>query len=1011
MKKEGKFYFRNFLLIFFLVVFTTAFSNATDLTDCGTLSSADTVYNLLNDVNSTGTCFTITASNVTLDLNGYSIIYGNQSSATSYYGVYSNQYYTIVKNGSINRGSSAAVTNTRYGIYFLNNRYNLVDNITMLDNYHGIYSSNSNYTNITNVYVNNSGFSEYGYGIFFSSGAYNQVNNATSNYNYRGIYFYKTILSNVSNVVSNYNSDNGVEFNQASYCRVVNASLDYNTAEGLWDGGAAGRNVFINISAKYNFDGISMGVYSTLENSTAFYNDNYGISVASYEYNFTAKNNNASGNGYYDYEIPVVFFTTSPSNSTFTPSNIMNFSKKVYYNVSASNYEFNSVNSPDAGVVYCFLCNNVTYKDLSLSGEDGLALISSNNSQVQNVTVSNSIWGIVAGTGKNNTFNLINSYLNDYGIRLHYDPNDTITNSTFYSNRNYSVYLSGAGNFTLANSSISSTLGYGIYNLNSANAWLYNNFLNNTINYEHFSLIAITLNTTLTSRTNIMGRLYTGGNFWGYPNGTGFSDTCTDADKNGICDSAYNSSGYYDYLPLYIADTSGPVMAIPFYTNGTLKNISETLDLNVSVEDILSNVSSCFININGTNLSTTYSNGWCNLSSISLTGASGGNTTIKVYANDSLNNWGLNDSYIVTIDSGGPTISANSPTNTTYSTSSITFNISSIDDSGIVSSCNYSFDNELNLSLTYSGGYWIETVSSLSEQQHNVTFYCWDSFGKIGSSTEYFTISIPVEDDDGGGSGGGSSTTTVSETSTFIEKSTTVILSGISANLPSTSTINLAGIELTGFILNTNKDFSSASIKVTTVNPTSDLVKGLSKENIYQALKINSSIRNENINNVTFNFHVNKSWFGEKDISKLVLERKSENSTVWETLNTTLISEDSNYYSFQSLSPGFSVFTIFFNESICTSGELVCSDSTLYLCNPDKSLSLIEYCEFGCSSGKCSEYWEPEENESIFERVKDLFFGTLVNFGNLVFIILVAIILTSMSLISYIIYRRIKRIR
>jgi len=139
----------------------------------------------------------------------------------------------------------------------------------------------------------------------------------------------------------------------------------------------------------------------------------------------------------------------------------------------------------------------------------------------------------------------------------------------------------------------------------------------------------------------------------------------------------------------------------------------------------LSNVSACVLNVNGTNLTLTYSNGWCNSSTISLAGMSGGNNTIKIYANDSLNNLELNNSYTVSVDAAAPSITINSPLNRTYSTTSITFNVGVTEDAGI-SSCNYSLDGNSNISLTYFGGYWTGTNSSMLERSHNVTFYCKD---------------------------------------------------------------------------------------------------------------------------------------------------------------------------------------------------------------------------------------------------------------------------------------------
>jgi hypothetical protein len=46
-------------------------------------------------------------------------------------------------------------------------------------------------------------------------------------------------------------------------------------------------------------------------------------------------------------------------------------------------------------------------------------------------------------------------------------------------------------------------------------------------------------------------RTYMGGNYWTNPTGNGFSDTCTDANNDGFCDSNYIlATNNIDYLPL-----------------------------------------------------------------------------------------------------------------------------------------------------------------------------------------------------------------------------------------------------------------------------------------------------------------------------------------------------------------------------------------------------------------------------------------------------------------------------
>jgi len=52
---------------------------ATNVSACGTLNTAGETYTLTQDVSSTGTCFTLTANNVVLNLNGFTVSYATSS--------------------------------------------------------------------------------------------------------------------------------------------------------------------------------------------------------------------------------------------------------------------------------------------------------------------------------------------------------------------------------------------------------------------------------------------------------------------------------------------------------------------------------------------------------------------------------------------------------------------------------------------------------------------------------------------------------------------------------------------------------------------------------------------------------------------------------------------------------------------------------------------------------------------------------------------------------------------
>jgi len=77
---------RLYFLFFFAGLFATGVLAKTPVTACGTLSSAGRIYQLQNDVTSTGTCFMLGASNITLDLNGHTVTYDTGAS-NSVYGI------------------------------------------------------------------------------------------------------------------------------------------------------------------------------------------------------------------------------------------------------------------------------------------------------------------------------------------------------------------------------------------------------------------------------------------------------------------------------------------------------------------------------------------------------------------------------------------------------------------------------------------------------------------------------------------------------------------------------------------------------------------------------------------------------------------------------------------------------------------------------------------------------------------------------------------------------------
>ncbi len=253
-----------------------------------------------------------------------------------------------------------------------------------------------------------------------------------------------------------------------------------------------------------------------------------------------------------------------------------------------------------------------------------------------------------------------------------------------------------------------------------------------------------TLNWTEGANTavNYSVYLYTGGAFFlkvGNDSDTGytFSNT-TEANYTFIVEGE-NATGTKTNsttnISMYV-DRTAPVITLPSYTNGTLKRNTDTLTLNISVIDAFSGEvgSVCLVDVKGTNESVAVSNRWCNSTSFNLTGLTDGNKTIKVYVNDTVNILGLNNSYVVKIDTTAPTISL---TLSASARDSLTITVS-----GVEGTCTPDRSG-----ASISGSTLTET-GLVCGIYYSYTVTCTDSAGNAGASS----ATSFVTDGCGGGS-------------------------------------------------------------------------------------------------------------------------------------------------------------------------------------------------------------------------------------------------------------------
>jgi parallel beta-helix repeat protein len=260
---------------------------------------------------------------------------------------------------------------------------------------------------------------------------------------------------------------------------------------------------------------------------------------------------------------------------------------RVHSNTLTSNQIGIYVSFALIGGVLSYPTNNTLENNISTGNVDGIHLSNASlNTLIENRTDSNTNTGInlYSNTTRDNTVerNIANG--NKYGIHLSGNPNNnTIRDNTTESNTESGIHLVyGGENTIVGNLSRSNRYGLNIYlnpegegniiadnNLSSNNTagiylsgpasgnQIFNNLFNNIINARFGSTPSLNLwnteKTLLTPETNIVGGPYLGGNYWAKPDGSGFSENCSDLDLDGLCDDSYVlATDNIDQLPLTV---------------------------------------------------------------------------------------------------------------------------------------------------------------------------------------------------------------------------------------------------------------------------------------------------------------------------------------------------------------------------------------------------------------------------------------------------------------------------
>ncbi|VVB83305.1 Periplasmic copper-binding protein (NosD) [uncultured archaeon] len=667
---------------------------------------------------------------------------------------------------------------------------------------------------------------------------------------------------------------------------------------------------------------------------------------------------------------PIGIFLSSSNNGQIRNCNLTGFSYGIYLSNSLNNTLTNIHTDYNDQGIYLLKSNKSVLTGItSNNNNNGTIIAWSYYNNLTGIISNNNLQnGIYFGTdsdsnnltnaiANNNSkagcyifhslyLNIVNltSKDNAYGIEFEYDSNNNTLRDSYLQNNSLGIYMSTG------------------YNGSILNNLIYNNFLNNS-NYN-FNKFPNYLNTVKTFRTNIIGGIWTGGNYWAAPNGTGYSQVCSDVNSDGLCDSLFNFWGgtTTDYLPLTknastcvetwgcsgwgICNISGMqtrTCTDSCGTNASMPNLNQSCTPDTTSANLIYNW--CYQEF--ANVST--SCGGLNTGTYTYSGIWTDTAPTDIISNAYDGNWTTGASILSGGTTGHLKINYTKPANVTspslWQTKNGlgTYNLTIPSSCWSYSSTKISFDVEAyaiyppyhsNWSC-YNGTSWV----SINEP--------FDSYPGIYEEAMIWNITVPSTSSTVASSSNGGGGTVPTTTSPSVNNTGSGIGSGVSGTegigttvsnnivavsptQPGIINVNDAQIYLTKITLNVLESVQSASISVTKVNVLDDanLKIGLPSGQFYQSFRINTSgVDHSNIANATIQFKVNKLWLTYQNgtINGVNLYRRTDTSSQWSSLTTTFEKEDNEFYYFNSLTPGFSTFAIFFRtcQGIeCTLGNL-----------------------------------------------------------------------------------------
>lgn len=339
------------------------------------------------------------------------------------------------------------------------------------------------------------------------------------------------------------------------------------------------------------FKGVSNGQISGV---TASHNNNAGICLA------YSSNNQVTG-------------CTSTGNEHGILLSFASSYNTLSGNTASSNTDSGVYVASTSSTVYDTTGNQINGNTLDGNYQGVYVVFSNGNSFSDNSINHNSDYGIFAdyASGTSMIRNTI-SGCGQSGVVLYDARGCIISGNTATGNSDYGIWLSCSSGNTMTGNKLSNNKGgiallgdetltsdrnivngnritdnseSGLFLCRSSGNTITNNYLSNKKDVMIGGTdLASVWNVQAQTGSSITGGSTVGGNFWGTPDGTGFSQTHVDSNNDGICDQSYQFSGAnIDKYPLVASTGSAPSPTIPLPNATVVPVTTVTPDPHVTI--------------------------------------------------------------------------------------------------------------------------------------------------------------------------------------------------------------------------------------------------------------------------------------------------------------------------------------------------------------------------------------------------------------------------------------------